>query len=579
MSVAENIVSNLSNRVIELLISKFEESVFISKIQAKKKLEIEFRHILNWSSNIELFDLGKRLNLVDFTLNLSISNSPKKLAKIHKKELISSDSLANIESNVLLLGDPGSGKTTTLKRVCLEILEELTEKKEIIKTPILFRLRNTNLNKSLYELLAEYLGISYQIEEKSQKLFINKKPLDYVIVRMLDSINSCLFFDGLDEIDPSKQSRLFKEISELSSKLKNSKILLTSRSGGYNSLLEGFTVYEIEPLNKDQIERICSMWISDSEDFINKLDDLPYRDTLNRPLALINVLIIYLNKGYLPNRPSIIYDILIELFIEKWDKENGVTRFSKYSNFFPKQKIEFLSELSFYLLYKMGTPLITFTRKELTSVYEQIYSRYKLPINEASEIVREIETHNGLIVENFTNEFQFSHLTYHEYLSALYIVKNPIIDETLGYLISRPGPVAVAISIASNPNNWIDSIFLNQDIKRATKSSSSQIIEFLKRIYIEKPNLNESGITGFAFLNIAFLFNNNNEVLETINLLMTDTTIKSITKKALSAYEKKDVADLSYYEFELIRDPRISEKYYVPTYGSLPKNFSNFILN
>lgn len=580
MSLTESIISSIAKKIVDEISEKFESSIFVSKIQANRNLELRFRQISNWSSKIELYDLGKGLETLKYTLSLSLTDSPKRLAKIGKKSSVSSDALIYLESNILLLGDPGSGKTTTLKRICQQMLSELERKENDLIIPILFRLRNINLNNSLFIILAEYLGIHYHTIENQQGFFINGKPIDYVMIRILDSISSCIFFDGLDEIDSSKQKELMNQISELSSKLKISKILITSRSGAYNSLLEGFSVYEIEPLTSNQIEMVSSAWLPDSRDFLDKLKELPYKDTLNRPLALVNVLIIYANKGYLPSQPSAVYKILIDLFIEKWDRQNGVDRKSKYADFLPQQKVDFLAELSFYLLYKMGQPLISFTSNQLAEVYKLVHSRYQLPENESKEVVQEIESYSGLLVENFGSEYQFSHLTYQEYLSAIYIVRNPVIDETITYLMNRPAPVAVAVSISSNPNNWLDSMFLGQNIGERIKLNSAQLAEFLKRLNIEKPYLNGSGITGYAFLNIAFIFYDKREIVECLQLLLNNPVIKLIMNKSLLTYEVlDDTIESRFFKFSLNRSSKISNNFHAPKSGLLLKVFAEQILS
>ncbi len=583
MSISEKIIVSLTENVFRKLYQKFDKSIYLPKLQAKKHLEIQFRQLLQWSSKIELFELSQGLNLLDFTLDLTLTNSPKKLAKFKKKSIVNADSLAYLNNHILVLGDPGSGKTTTLKRVVKKMFEDISSNGKYIKTPILFKLRETRLNEPLVVMLAKYLGVKYHKDEKNREYYIGDKPMEFAIIDLLDSINSYILFDGLDEIDTQQQIKLMNEISEISFKLNSSKILITSRTGNYNSLLEGFSVFELEPLTPNQIEQIILKWLNGSHEsflFLKELKSKPYSDTIDRPLSLINILIIYLNKNYLPDQPSAIYEILIDLYIEKWDDRRRITRKSKYAEFLPKQKLKFLAELSFHLLYKMGKSHITFSHKDLLIAYEAIHEKYRLPKDQARIVIKEIQSHNGIIIENFDNNYQFSHLTYQEYLAAWYITRNPLIHDTHSYLCKRPSPVAVAITISGTPNNWFNALFLGE---RATRllvpENEAQINEFLKRILVEKPYFSMDIITGFAFINIAFCYCENERIISILTSLIKDPMIKKTMKRSLVDYYVLNSSNNpKLNELTLKGFVKISNFYTVPKTGKLPIFFTNEIL-
>ena len=90
------------------------------------------------------------------TIALSIYPEPRKLLSVTSKKLKSEDDLLQEEFHIVLLGEPGSGKTTTVKRLARKILLEAPKsKKDLFQIPLVIRLRELDENESLYVRIAK----------------------------------------------------------------------------------------------------------------------------------------------------------------------------------------------------------------------------------------------------------------------------------------------------------------------------------------------------------------------------------------------------------------------------------------
>ncbi len=111
----------------------------------------------------------------------------------------------DVEGRLLILGEPGSGKTTTLLRLAEELIEEAEEEAERdsnFKVPVIFELSAwKNDKQSLEQWLVAQLKDIYSIDEKiSQKWLENDK-----IIPLLD---------GLDELGLPRQRLAIEAINQ-----------------------------------------------------------------------------------------------------------------------------------------------------------------------------------------------------------------------------------------------------------------------------------------------------------------------------------------------------------------------------
>ena len=275
--------------------------------------------------------------------------------------------------------------------------------------------------------------------------------IEDALADVLNVTRSLLLIDGLDELETKQRISTENEIRHLSTRLTSSKVILSCRSGDYNVNFDGFRVFEISPLNWLEVGQISAFWLRDqSPDFLRYLRSTPYADIIDRPLLLSFVLYLYSTEGELPEQPSSIYRKVVYCLLKDWDAERNITRSSKYSNFDPDRKIDFLSELSYVLTYEQKSK--HFSEQSFHGAYEKIRSSFNLPAAEHYEVAKELETHTGIIVATGFEQFEFAHLSIQEFLCANYISRSPYPDLLKTYLSDYPAPVAVACALSSNPS-------------------------------------------------------------------------------------------------------------------------------
>jgi len=511
MDLTSTIAKSTFNLVAELIRKRLSErsaSTLKERSLDVISLEGHLQEVLKWSERDQFFGMGVP-NLIDeSTIGLLLHTEPRRFrAAKSSSDTKNEGDLLSDQENYLLLGEPGSGKTTTLKRIARKLLmQEPSSDTDTYQYPVLVRLRELKRGSSLLRSIAESLGVPYQLHtikvdgEEYVEARVGKRILLDAMAELLNLTGAVVLLDGLDEINEELRGQIVGEMVTLGLRLNGSKIVASMRSGDYSRHPDGFNITEICPLTPEQILLIAGKWISDTHEFLQKLEALPYYDIADRPLLLTQLLLLYRRYGYLPEQPALIYEKLVNLLLQEWDAQRGIIRSSKYSGFTPERKASFLAAVAYTLTYKAQAK--SFAEQDLVGAYLQIYKPFNLPESEAQMVAREIQSHSGIILASGVDRYEFAHLSLQEYLCAQYLVKEPFAEALLTYLTHYPPPLAVAVALASNPGNWLGGLILREQNFRAFTPQGLQV--FLSRLYLERPFFGSSIPAGLVFCKLFY---------------------------------------------------------------------------
>lgn len=553
MDLISSVGVTLAKRVIDRLV----DGLF-NNDSSKETLEYYLQHHLeeveNWAATYQVYSMNRAKGVKEESIDLNISliprkfrahNSDNELLSVKTRDVVDEAYLLTNHANFVLLGDPGAGKTTTIKRLCLQMLYgEAAKASDFFEYPLLVRMRDLVVGESLYLKIASIFGLSVdtkvvEYKDSARKIktrivqSVNGVDLHLAVSDLLKRTSPIVFLDGLDEIPAGLSREVSQDIKKLSEKSGDYKVVASCRSGDYTMRLGSYDIVEICPLDADRIFDVSSKWLSNPDQFLQRLNSRPYKDMASRPLFLIQLLVIYSLTSDLPEQPSNVYRDMIRLLLKRWDEERQVERNSIYAGFDPDRKLDFLGALSYFITYKTKSKV--FSQGDLENAYNWMHERFGLPKKESLTVAREIETHSGIIVEFGHNTYEFSHLSLQEYLCANYLVKDTHSDKFSVYVNSYPHPVAVATCLSSDPTNWFSALILND--KYFGHFSYDSIGSYLSRVAIENPFFSKSDMLGSAILKIVSVYNSSNTVMSTLlNALLTKTNVGESVVLSLKRY-------------------------------------------
>jgi hypothetical protein len=322
-------------------------------------------------------------------------------------------------------------------------------------------------------------------------------PLEHYIADLLSSTNAVLLLDGLDELHPTVQALIRDQVARMSYRLRDSKIIMSCRTGELVTHVDGFDAIELCPLSAEEVAEIAGYWLPDPSEFLEALRSVPYGDVVDRPLLLVQLLFIYKRYGYLPPQPAQVYRKLIAILLHEWDAERGILRLSAYANFQSERKVEFLAALAHELTYRIRAK--AFSDADFQLAYSLICARFSLPLSDAARVVAEVESHTGILHSGSAFTFEFSHLSLQEFLCADHIVRQPVTKRLWDYLREYPAPIAVATALSSDPSLWFAMIVLRAD----EQILATLAHVFVHRVVIERPGFSVSAPLGAAIMRVS----------------------------------------------------------------------------
>jgi hypothetical protein len=337
------------------------------------------------------------------------------------------------EPRVVLLGDPGSGKSTVSKFVAFSVA---TKRKWLPRAladsvPILFR-------------ATEFADALAGAPALSGYEFITRHASDRygaVFAWALAHGRALVVVDGLDEIaDPRLRTVLRHRIDRFAGEFPKTRLLVTSRIVGYRSarLGAGFRHFTIGPFKAQQIQEFLQRWhaaIADESGaavsgeraerlWLAVRASPGVRKLASNPLLLTIIALANWRGTRLPTRRVELYQIACETLLENWPLEHRGLRLDT------RELERILEPVAFHLLATRPDNLLP--ERELAPIFEaqvrEVRGSSGGEAHTASrELLRTIEEHTGFFVErgysNGEPVYGFMHLTFAEYLAARHLAE------------------------------------------------------------------------------------------------------------------------------------------------------------
>ncbi len=529
-------------------------------------LQEHITEVQKWSKALRFSDLQgvKSVSQVYVELDtylMPLNTHASEIEKQNTSPLL--ETIKNTASHCVILGTVGAGKTTSLQKLCAD---GFTNGKVFTNNnfPLLIKLRSlTNesdpspLIAEMCKILALHAEFTDENDVKLDDAFlqdIKKRTL----TRYIDDLNIAILLDGFDELASDQlKNNVERDIDHLIKHLNTSRIIITSRSVDFRYKFAELPKYEIAPLTREQINIFAERWLESKEkaaDFLTKVFLSPFADTTIRPLTIAHLCAIYERIHDIPEKPKSVYRRVVQLLLEDWDSQRQIKRPSAYAKFDNDRKFEVLSHLAYYLTTELRE--LRFSHESLRKAYVEIHRDHGLPEAQSVQVVGELESHSGLILESGYGYFEFAHKSIQEYLAADYIVRLPslsLIDNKAPLL---PNELAIATALSSRPAMFLVELFLN--IVNIEKQSSDWLATYLGRLAQEKPDL-KIGASMYSAITVLHLISRSETSEELTKLL--SAALPPDCLKLIATYYELSGKDVQYC---LFRRRNSSSQYRIP---------------
>ena len=351
---------------------------------------------------------------------------------------------------LIILGDPGSGKTILTRFLALHFASQFGVDRDVKdkenniygspKFPILLRIavyaeaftQNRTLN------LREFI-----LNNVASKIGVPKDTIQAMFGQALDQGKALVLFDGLDEIvDESDRAEIGRRIEQFVVGHSGNRFIITSRIAGYyeSPLTGNFAYFILREMERPQIEKFLRRWChalekslaldmhqseinertNDEVDGILKSVDenLGVRRLASNPLMLTILVLIFREEKRLTSRRVELYRRAVNIILKNWQIARGVTK----NTLKEYEIINVLAPLAYWMHenHPSGLAREHEIKREIAKALAKGFG--KKPENfEVLErandfFIRLIGT--GMLVMFSEHHYGFMHLTFEEYFAA-----------------------------------------------------------------------------------------------------------------------------------------------------------------
>jgi NACHT domain len=334
--------------------------------------------------------------------------------------------VANDNPYMMVLGGPGMGKSTFLRKVGLEALKQGQGEYQHACIPVFLELRKYRWDKAIGIDLQEKIAEEFQHCGLSEYQDCTK--------RLLEEGKLLILFDGLDEVPTELLGQMTGAIKDLVDRYSKNRFIASCRIAAYRSFQNFSRFTDVAIANFDELQIQCFIenwfkshdrpeWGAECQKRLNNDDHKATRELAQTPLLLTLICILFLKRGEFPTKRSTLYAEAVWTLLAEWDASKDIVRQQPYKGLDTKCKEIMLAEIAYS---NFTSNNLFFQQGEITQQIEQILKEMLTDEKriDGRDVLRAVEEQHGLLVNRYEDIYSFSHLTIQEFLTAKHIIDN-----------------------------------------------------------------------------------------------------------------------------------------------------------
>jgi hypothetical protein len=324
--------------------------------------------------------------------------------------------VANEKQYLMVLGGPGAGKSTFLRRMGLEALKGKKGNFKHACIPVFIELKKFNTGE---------INIEKEIAEEFR--ICGFPSHEEFTAKALEQGKLLILLDGLDEVPTERMNEAIRQIQNFVDLHDQNRFITSCRVAAYRHNFRRFTDVAMADFDDAQIEKFITNWFSSEpqtgQDCWKKLNNEEHqsaKELTQTPLLLTLVCLLYQRSRKFPTNRATLYERALRVLLEEWAAEKGIPHEDLYKGLDTKRKEMMLSEIAHHAFQ---ADLLFLPRREIIDQIEQLLKEM-LPDEkfiDGTAVLKSIEVQHGVLVERAEGIYSFSHLTLQEYLTAQYI--------------------------------------------------------------------------------------------------------------------------------------------------------------
>lgn len=462
----EETFTNIANIISELIsapseiINRASEQYVRKYYQQNGRLQVlGMRNPVNLRDIYTTVQFLSQWDIKDFATEATFEN---KKTNHHDKERKNGLEVANQEARLMVLGAPGSGKSTFLRKVGLEALYGNENEYQPNYLPVFLELKRfTQSEVNIQEKISqEFADCGFANPNELTENALNKGKL-------------LILLDGLDEVNSQFKNQVIDNIEKFVEKYSENRFMISCRVADYKHKFKAFKEVEIADFDDIQIQQFINNWFQSKLDQERKTADKCWqilqsnegiKELAHTPLLLTLIFLVYDRSQLIPRNRSTLYQKALRILLEEWAAEKRLQLNAIYQGLDANLEEILLAEIAYQ---QFRENKLFFDKQTLINYIKNfLINNLNAPENLDGEMVLNAMTvQQGILVERLDNVYSFSHLTLQEYLTAKYIIDHNLIADLVNKYVTQTRWQEVFLLVAGLMPAGADNLLLLMEQK------------------------------------------------------------------------------------------------------------------